>query len=71
MKNVKDLVDKLTDLMAKVEAGSIDYKTADLLQNIAGKITSAHAVQVKYYAMQKTKPRIGFLSTRGNSDEQV
>jgi len=71
MKNVKELQDKMVELYSQVESDTINPKKAKALADIAGKIISASAVQVKYYSMLKQRPRIGFLSTRGNSDEQV
>jgi hypothetical protein len=71
MKNVNELHGKLSEMFDAVEGDKIDFKKAKLLSDIAGKMISAHAVQIKYYGMRKEKPRIAFLSTRGNSDEQV
>lgn len=71
MKNIKELQDELNSLYNAVKDDAMPVKKAKTLADIAGKILAASAVQVKYYAMRKEKPRIGFLSTRGNSDEQV
>ena len=71
MKNVNELHQKLSEMFDGVENETLDFKKAKLLSDIAGKMISAHAVQIKYYGMRKEKPRIAFLSTRGNSDENV
>ena len=71
MKNVNELHQKLSEMFEGVENDTLDFKKAKVLSDIAGKMISAHAVQIKYYGMRKEKPRIAFLSTRGNSDEQV
>lgn len=71
MKNVNELQQKLSEMFDGVENETLDSKKAKVLSDIAGKMISAHAVQIKYYSMRKEKPRIAFLSTRGNSDEQV
>jgi hypothetical protein len=71
MKNINELQQKLSEMFDGVESESIDFKKAKLMSDIAGKMISAHATQIKYYGMRKEKPRIAFLSTRGNSDESV
>lgn len=61
MKNITELTGSLTKLYAEIEAGGIDMKQATELNNTAGKIISAHKIQLAYHAMRGESPTIPFL----------
>ena len=71
MRNVSELRSELAATFESVKNGSMEVKRAAELSNIAGKMIASAKVQIEYYQMRKERPKIAFLSTSGNSDEQV
>jgi hypothetical protein len=69
--NVNELRTELSAIFQAVKNDTMEVKKASELANIAGKMISSAKAQIEYYAMRKEKPKIAFLSTRGNSDESV
>ena len=71
MRNVNELRLELSATFEAVKNGSMEVKRAAELSNIAGKMIASAKVQLEYYGMRKERPKIAFLSTPGNSDENV
>lgn len=62
MKNIVELTGDLGKLYSELRAGAVDIKLATELNNTAGKIISAHKVQLAYHALRDEAPEIPFLS---------
>ena len=62
MKNISELTADLTSLYAELRNGTVDIKQATELNNTAGKIISAHKVQLAYHALRNEAPTIPFLA---------
>lgn len=62
MKNICELSADLARLYGELRSGEVDIKLATELNNTAGKIISAHKVQLAYHALRDEKPSIPFLA---------
>ena len=62
MKNIAELTADLGNLYAELRSGTVDIKLATELNNTAGKIISAHKVQLAYHALRDEAPEIPFLA---------
>lgn len=62
MKNIAELAQDLSALYKELRQGSVDIKLASELNNTAGKIISAHKVQLAYHALRDEAPEIPFLA---------
>lgn len=62
MKNISELAADLTGLYTELRNGTVDIKQATELNNTAGKIISAHKVQLAYHALRNEAPVIPFLA---------
>ena len=62
MKNIAELTTDLGSLYAELRNGTVDIKLATELNNTAGKIISAHKVQLAYHALRNEAPDIPFLA---------
>jgi adhesin HecA-like repeat protein len=62
MKNISELTTDLSALYGQLRDGTVDIKLATELNNTAGKIISAHKVQLAYHALRDEKPTIPFLA---------
>ena len=62
MKTASSMRDDLAKLYEDLRAGRVDRKDVKEMTNIAGKIISSAAVQVKYFAERKERPDIAFLN---------
>lgn len=64
MQNVNELRAALSSLYADLRAKKIEPNEAKELTNIAGKMITSAAVQVKYAIARKEAPEILFLEER-------
>lgn len=62
IRNIGDLVSRLSEVFNNLENGSLEYKVASELNNTAGKMINAAKVQLEYFAMVKKQPNIRFLT---------
>lgn len=62
MKSITELSEKLAGLYEGLASGTIDMKLATELNNTAGKLISAHKVQLAYHALRGESPVIPFLA---------
>lgn len=62
MKNISELTQDLGSLYNELRTGTVDIKLATELNNTAGKIISAHKVQLAYHALRDEAPDIPFLA---------
>lgn len=60
--NATRLRDKLAEVMEKLLAEDINVGAAGAYANLAGKMISSAATQVRYYELQKHCPDIPFLN---------
>ena len=69
MKNISELATDLTELYTELRSGAVDIKQATELNNTAGKIISAHKVQLAYHALRNEAPTIPFLAAHVDRPE--
>ena len=58
LETMTDLTTELMNLYSDVKNGAIDLKEAAELNNTAGKIINSVKVQLEYFALSKTQPKI-------------
>ena len=61
MKDCNELRSQLSEVFAALRNGEVNTEQASELANIAGKIINSAKVQVAYYELLKSAPRIDFL----------
>lgn len=71
IRNAAELRAVLAEVISGIRDETMDTKKAEAISNAAGKMISSAKAQIEYYQMRKERPKIAFLSTRGNSDEAV
>ena len=71
MQNCEELRAELASVFAKLRAGEMKPGEAAELANLAGKMISSAKVQIEYYALRKETPKIAFLETRKEPNNQV
>lgn len=63
MKNITGVRAELSAVYAGLKDGSIDVKTAESMNNCAGKIISSLKVELEYYALRKEEPTVEFFKS--------
>lgn len=58
VQTMTDVTEQLMNLYSDVKNGTIDLKEAAELNNTAGKIINSVKVQLEFYALTKTEPKI-------------
>ncbi len=58
VQTMTDVTEQLMGLYSDVRNGTIDLKEAAELNNTAGKIINSIKVQLEFYALSKTNPKI-------------
>ena len=61
MQNIHQLRTQLADVFAQVKAGTLEVKTAEALNNTAGKMISTVVAELKYREMTKSDAAIDFM----------
>ena len=61
MKSMKDVRNKLVDLNAQLESGSLDIKIVAEMHNGIGKIINTVRTQLEYSKLRKETPQIDFM----------
>ena len=64
IKNIDDLVQKMTSTYDQLESGSIQRGEAAERANLVGKVIAAHKLQLAYYIARKERPDMVFLDSR-------
>lgn len=70
MQNINVLRNELSEVFQQLKSGTIEVKTAEALNNTAGKVMSTVIAELKYRAITESKDKIPFLEyTTQNSDD--
>ena len=61
MQNINNLRNELADVFAKLKSGEIEVKTAEALNNTAGKMMNTVIAELKYRELTKSDAKINFM----------
>ena len=61
MNNITDLRNELSTLFNDLRDGKIETKTAQEMNNCAGKIINTLKVELEYYSLLGDKPEVDYL----------